>query len=582
LDASERLAGVRVLHELCALSFNSQVTWTETKDELVIASILKVFQSCPANVTLAVWEDIFATLKRVFILCYADFDSKSSQHAIGSVQHSTVGSVDGSTYADDENDDLRVSTPHVNNEDIIRKRDRREIPTCVAVLLIKGLAHQSSIVRVACSSSLEFLADRVFPHRSIGDFMLSYKDIIEDIVFNNSDDVLSVTGNSIGSTMNAQQFNDFVKPSQAKLLTGKVSCLTFCLRLTPQLFDRSDSRSYKMFMSVMELAEGSLPTNLINNGGIDVPLPLHPPEEDNLSYEIFSLQSIYHPLEVSSALEYRMLWVRFFWAYIPRESEDLIFLFSSLPDTFLASVQRAFSLLINTILVSTYDELTSEALKVFGLVCSLVDPIKANAAANNTLCRQFIDFVEESCDNYLSKATDIRHLSLSYIYGAEVVLRNIRRPKYNTAAKQLVEHAPKWFDVESILNLGIWPLGQEIFIVAALLSIYQHLPAQQKCEFTEQSQLPTSMTTAENNSTVQLNHSNYETPWITKYLLDLMNLVFSLELVRYRYSNTVSLESPLLFPVLKYVLGYPEEALNCLLSPKQFHKQEVRVVIRVV
>jgi hypothetical protein len=342
---------------------------------------------------------------------------------------------------------------------------------------------------------------------------------------------------------------------------GIMSGMAFVMNLSDPIFEL-DERSFQMLTQCYIAASGE------------------PLVSDNVTYEmdgclaeISPSQSVVDrnvfPLKPTDAMEKRIVFVRMLSALMKfRSMADVVEQFQQDMDARLSVICKSVILAFNLLLVPSFQKLHREALSAVKQVlisCKRqLDAIDANKPEHKpiqVLCGQVKSCVREYCVH----ANNISACSKPYLYGIALVLEHLASYENMTLCNILHDHLKKGVDVEGITTKNIWPPGQELNVVEALLGLCQYVPLQ--------------LNPAHQSS----NEISFDEPiageeTILKSFVEALNSYIQLEAVKFRYRQVTSTTVKLEEPIMRFVLRYKSECAKYLLRPQNIARAEVRLL----
>jgi hypothetical protein len=153
-----------------------------------------------------------------------------------------------------------------------------------------------------------------------------------------------------------------------------------------------------------------------------------------------------------------------------------------------------------------------------------------------------------------------RHMTLDKLKKLEVLLKLCRNKNYIKVGYKLLEHLKFWVEPDKVIQLNIWPPGEEIYVAAAMMNIFSILPWNVNDQ-------PNSIqgTSDEQSNQVHL------IPFIRRFV----EILVKLNRVLCHYRSFSSLLSPYMIPLSRFMSTSTHDWITFFSDPLTLMKNEV-------
>jgi transformation/transcription domain-associated protein len=264
--------------------------------------------------------------------------------------------------------------------------------------------------------------------------------------------------------------------------------------------------------------------------------------------EDFVLRVDIFPILVPTSVIRRLLFVRLIHA-VCSSSNYAKLLFS---EAHKAVMQKGFVLLFKA-LSSPWEDVVNLSQKALGVIIALRPAVSADIY-DRTLPKEIM---QKSLQPVLSNLQDARRLPLNVIRSLEGVLRLVTNKSFLQFGDRILDHLRIFADPERIAAMKIW-LEDEENVASALMNLLHLLPWNQP-----------GVNAGEQSNTTQL----------LAFLNNYVRVIVELERVRIRFRCPVSIDSPFLLPLARFLCRFPIESIFFFFSAEQMASPEVRIYL---
>jgi hypothetical protein len=168
-----------------------------------------------------------------------------------------------------------------------------------------------------------------------------------------------------------------------------------------------------------------------------------------------------------------------------------------------------------------------------------------------------------------------RHMTLDKLKKLEVLLRLCKNKNYIKVGYKLLEHLKFWIEPEKVIQLNIWPPGEEIYVAAAMMNIFSILPWGNTTHLNDQ-QLPSSTSTSATSVSNNMNEEQSNQMHLIPFIRRFVEILVKLNRVLCHYRSFSSLLSPYMTPLSRFMTTYTHEWITFFSDPLTLMKNEVR------
>jgi hypothetical protein len=171
-----------------------------------------------------------------------------------------------------------------------------------------------------------------------------------------------------------------------------------------------------------------------------------------------------------------------------------------------------------------------------------------------------------------------RHMTLDKLKKLEVLLRLCKNRNYIKVGYKLLEHLKFWVEPDKVIQLNIWPPGEEIYVAAAMMNIFSILPWQPSISsspLVSPPLTPLSVSDSQHNAHVMNDDQSNQMhliPFIRRYV----EILVKLNRVLCQYRSFSSPKSPYMMPLSRFISTYTNDWIAYFTDPLTLAKNEVR------
>jgi hypothetical protein len=169
-----------------------------------------------------------------------------------------------------------------------------------------------------------------------------------------------------------------------------------------------------------------------------------------------------------------------------------------------------------------------------------------------------------------------RHMTLDKLKKLEVLLRLCKNRNYIKVGYKLLEHLKFWVEPDKVIQLNIWPAGEEIYVAAAMMNIFSILPWHAPSPSPSPS-IPSPLSVVENqhNAHVMNNEDQSNQMHLIPFIRRYVEILVKLNRVLCQYRSFSSPKSPYMMPLSRFISTYTNDWITYFTDPLTLAKNEV-------
>ena len=233
-----------------------------------------------------------------------------------------------------------------------------------------------------------------------------------------------------------------------------------------------------------------------------------------------------------------------------------------------------------------YRTLSFRWLGLIDMTASAMNLIVQNHVRANLAMHNMTDSLSQFSINYkikpfLSIFEQPRNLSVEKLRCLECMLRLVDNRAFLKVGVKLLENLKFWTDPEKVMQLGVWPPGEDVAVAAAIINIFHVLPWDTAQMSGVGNGFSTSGAGDVNPSVASIVPTQYQPLPLLYFIKKFVEVLIRLQRVLCLYRSPIE-QSPFLPPLANFLAKYPNAWVDFFLDSQSMCKQEVGFLFKVV
>ena len=203
--------------------------------------------------------------------------------------------------------------------------------------------------------------------------------------------------------------------------------------------------------------------------------------------------------------------------------------------------------------------------------------VKANPVVQNMTDRLSHFSINEKIKPFLSIFEQPGNLSVEKLRCLECMLRLVDNRAFLKVGVKLLENLKFWTDPDKVMQLGVWPPGEDVAVAAAIINIFHVLPWDTP-QVSAGGEALLKCTEDVNPSVASIVPTQNQPLPLLYFIKKFVDVLTRLQRVLCLYRSPIK-QSPFLPPLANFLAKYPNAWVDFFLDSQSMSKQEVGVPV---